>query len=141
MSTGPHEPTDWDGGRDADLGAPPPGPTSTAPQPPSNAPAIAALVCGIVGVVLSWIPFINFLAVILAIVAIITGVVGLRRAGPPEAPGKGMAIAGLITGAVALVVSVVVLWGIATLFTDPAFQEELDRELQRQRELQEQLED
>ena len=77
-------------------------PYPTAPPPPqgSNGLAIAALICGILSLLLSWIPLINVLAAVLALVAIILGALGIRRANEPYVGGKGMAIAGIICGAI-----------------------------------------
>jgi uncharacterized membrane protein len=71
-----------------------------APHPagPTNGLAIAALVVGIVAIISGWIPF---WGLIVGIAAIVLGILGLRKAG-----GKGMAIAGLVTGALGA------LWGL-----------------------------
>jgi hypothetical protein len=62
--------------------------------------AIASLVCGIVG-------FIVF-GVILGPLAVVFGSIGLSRANR-GASGKGMAIAGLILGAIATVLAIILL--------------------------------
>ena len=59
--------------------------------------AIAALVLGIVGVCLSFIPIINNLAFFLGILAIIFGIIPLVKKS-----GKGLAIAGLVLGIAAI---------------------------------------
>lgn len=106
---------------------PPPGP------PKSNGVAIAALVCGIIALLASWLPGINLLSVVLGIAAIILGVIGLRNA--PERGGRGLAITGLVTGALGLVVAIIFLVFIVSFVqdaaTDPVFQQELQRELER----------
>ncbi len=124
-----------------DYGAPPPDPAAQpaydpyAPGPPrSNAPAIVALVTGIIGLVLSWIPGINLLSVILAIVAVITGVIGLRNAA--LAGGRGMAVAGIITGVLGFLLALLILVGLANVVSDPAFRQELDRQLEEQQQEQ-----
>jgi len=67
---------------------------------------IAAMVLGIVGVILGWwlIPLLGF---VLSILAIIFGGVGLRSRG------RGMSIAGLVLGIITAVLSIigVVIWG------------------------------
>lgn len=68
---------------------------------PNNGFGITALIMGILALTFSWIPFINILAILLGIGALIFGFVGIRKNGLP----KGTAIAGLITGGVALLVS------------------------------------
>ncbi|HEX8554083.1 MAG TPA: hypothetical protein VF695_05200 [Sphingomonas sp.] len=71
----------------------------------------AAMVLGIIALVLSIIPIIGFVSWILAPLAIIFGIIGLNRAGAP----KGGAIAGLATGGVALLICLAwaTLWGAA----------------------------
>ncbi|MEI3607787.1 DUF4190 domain-containing protein [Pseudogracilibacillus sp. SE30717A] len=59
---------------------------------PSNGLAIAALVIGIIGVVLNWIPFIPY---ILGLLAIIFGIFALS-----EPVRRGFSIAGIILGIV-----------------------------------------
>jgi hypothetical protein len=73
------------------------------PQPIQNdSPAfgITSMVTGIVALVLVWIPLINFA---LSTIAIIFGVLGLRK---PAS--KGMAIAGLATGSVAMLITLII---------------------------------
>lgn len=96
-------------------------------QSQPNGMAIAALVCGIVALVLSWIPLINVLAIILAIAAIATGIAGIRRAGQPHVGQKGLAVGGLVAGVVAVLLSLLILIGIASVFTDPAFRDTFER--------------
>jgi hypothetical protein len=69
-----------------------PNPTSPAPTGPANGLAIAALVVGIVAAISGWIPF---WGLIVGGAAVVLGILGLRKAN-----GKGMAIAGLVTGAI-----------------------------------------
>lgn len=75
----------------------------------SNGLGIAALVTGIIALLLSLIPVIGFISWILAPAAIILGIVGMRQRDVP----RGMAIAGLATGGVALLICI--MW--AALFT------------------------
>ncbi len=83
----------------------------TIPQPPLAAPArngfgVAALVLGIIGAVFSWIPV---LGGILAVLAIVFGALGFHRARTGTATNLGVAIAGLVLGAVALVIQIIVI--------------------------------
>ncbi len=73
--------------------------------PPKNGIGIAAMVVGIVALFLFWIPF---LGVIVAIVGLVLGIVGIRKASRGEATNKGMAIAGVATGGLALVGSLLI---------------------------------
>lgn len=62
------------------------------PSQQTNGPAIASLVCGIVGCI----PFLTSLA------AIILGMIGLRKARNPQVGGKSLAIVGLVLGIVGM---------------------------------------
>ncbi len=62
----------------------------------SSTLAIVSLICGIVGIVVSCCCCLGPAA---GIAAIITGIMSIKK----QAPGKGMAIAGIITGAVSVV--------------------------------------
>jgi uncharacterized protein YacL len=64
---------------------------------------IAAMVVGIVALVLSVLFF--PLGLVLGIVALVLGIVGLRKANRGEATNKGQAIAGITTGAIAIVIA------------------------------------
>ncbi len=67
-----------------------------------NGMAVAALVLGIIGSVFALIPVLGLIALPLGIMAIVFGFVGRRRPG-----GRGMALAGILTGVLALLLSVV----------------------------------
>lgn len=79
-------------------------PANKAPAPtgpaPTNGLAIAALVVGIVAFISGWAPFWGFIA---GVTAVVLGILGLRKPGL-----KGMSIAGLVTGAVGALWSLVV---------------------------------
>ena len=80
--------------------APPPG-YGGYPQPGrSNGFAIAALVCGLVGLFL--------FGVVLGVLALIFGIIGLRRANA-GASGRGMAIAGIVLGVIDIIVYIVLV--------------------------------
>jgi hypothetical protein len=70
----------------------------------TNGIAIAAGVCGIVAVVLCWIPFVDYVSIVLGVLAIIFGILGLRRA-DAYGSGRGMAITGIVCGAVGLAIA------------------------------------
>ncbi|RBY79832.1 hypothetical protein DQ238_09355 [Geodermatophilus sp. TF02-6] len=84
-----------------------------APVPPNEPPrkgsglAIASMVLGIVALLLSWVPVINNLAAVLALVGLGLGIPALLRARRGTHGGKGMAITGLVTSVLALVLVVV----------------------------------
>ncbi|MFJ7060362.1 DUF4190 domain-containing protein [Streptomyces griseobrunneus] len=83
------------------------------PQP-SNGLGTAALVLGIISVVGFCMYGVN---IILGILALIFGIIGLGRAKRGEATNRGMAIAGIITGSIGIVIGSVLLgfiiWAIA----------------------------
>ena len=71
-----------------------------------NGMATAALTCGIIGTLLAWIPFIVVVGVTLGILALVFGIKGLRRSATAGS-GRGMAIAGIVTGALTLMLAIV----------------------------------
>ena len=85
-------------------------PSATGAQP-TNGLAIAALVVGIIAFISGWAPFWGFIA---GVAAIILGVIGLRKPGM-----KGLSIAGIITGGIAalwsLIVTIFFILAIATV--------------------------
>ncbi len=93
------------------MGTPPQPPPPA--QPPPVAPqaqgtpgmAIAALVCGLIGLVTSWLVF----GVVLSILAIIFGVIGKRQAEERGGQGSGMAIAGIVTGVIGILILILVI--------------------------------
>lgn len=80
-----------------------------SPRPASGL-AITSLVCGIAGVVFGSFLFWLVLPFLASVVAIITGHLALRRMkADPSIGGRGMAIAGLITGYAMVAIQLVVL--------------------------------
>jgi hypothetical protein len=69
----------------------------------------AALVCGIIGVLIAWIPFLVVGGFVLAILALVFGIRGIRRS-TVGAPGRGKAVAGTVLGAIALGLSILGVW-------------------------------
>lgn len=74
--------------------------TPASSNGPTNGLAIAALVVGIVAVISGWAPF---WGLIVGAAAVVLGIIALKKK-----TGKGMAIAGIITGAIAAIWSLVV---------------------------------
>lgn len=98
------------------------------PVPPaSNGPAIAALVVGILALVFALLPFTFFLGVVCGLAAAVLAAAGLRRASRPGVPGRGMAVAGLVTGLLGLVIGVLWVVGFVALANNADFQERFDR--------------
>lgn len=90
--------------------------------PPSNGLAIAALILGILSIVLCW----AFgLGILLGIAGVVLGALGLSKSNElPGQAGRGQAIAGLITGAIGALLSIVLIAGIIALGN--AVSDELD---------------
>lgn len=73
------------------------------PQEGSKALSIASMVLGIVAIVLCF--CVPWLPLILGIVAVVLGGIALAK----KMPGKGMAIAGLVTGLIAVAIYIIVI--------------------------------
>jgi hypothetical protein len=105
------------------LGIAPGGPGSSA-DGSRNSLATAAMTCGIIAVLLAWIPFVVVAGVVLAVLALVFGVKGLRRSAD-AGRGRGSAIAGIVTGTIALLAAIigvvlsVVVWNAVADFVEP----------------------
>src|SRR5579884_4062159 len=77
-----------------------------AAQRPGNGIAIAAMVCGIVGLVFCWIPVVDIISIILGALGIVFGFIGNNRARELGGSGRGMAITGIVCGIIAIALSV-----------------------------------
>ena len=93
---------------------------------------IAAMVCGIVGLVFSFIPCLGMYAAPVCLLAVILGVIGMKKA----EKGKGMAIAGLITG---IVGTLIASYWIYVYFT---IKGDLDKDLKKlEKEMEKEMKD
>ena len=72
---------------------------------PSSALAIASLILGIIGLLSGWLIF----GGALGLVGVILGIVALVKVKNGTASGKGMAIGGIVTGALGMILAAVVL--------------------------------
>lgn len=77
--------------------------------PPGNGMATAALVCGIGGMLIAWIPFVVVLGIVLGVLGVTLGYQGVKRSSLNGA-GRGRATAAIVTGGVALALSAVGIW-------------------------------
>jgi hypothetical protein len=89
-------------------------------SPYRNGIGTAALVVGVVALVLAVLLIFFPIAFVLGILAIIFGAVGMRRATRGEANNRGHAVAGLICGAIAVVVSIYLGVRLSTFVVDNA---------------------
>src|SRR4051794_34033150 len=90
------------------YGAPAPQPYGYAvpvQQVPSNGIGVAGFVCGLVGLVLCWVPWLGLL---LALVGIALSAVGISQ-GKKKGASIGLAIAGLVCGIIAVIPQIFVL--------------------------------
>lgn len=70
-----------------------------------NGIAVAALTCGILSIAFGWLPVLFVVGAVLAVLAVVFGTLGLRRSRRVDA-GRGMSIAGIVTGALGVVTAV-----------------------------------
>lgn len=74
----------------------------------TNGVAIAALIVGILSLLIAWIPFLGLLGGLGGVVAVVLGFIGNKRAKSPTTGGGGAAITGIVTGVLALILTIVV---------------------------------
>lgn len=95
--------------------APPTAPTiHFAAAPMRNGLGIAALCCGLVGMLIGLVPLMFLASGTLGILAVVFAVIGMRRAQHAEASNRSMAIIGLGTGIGA---SILAITGIVIVFS------------------------
>lgn len=85
----------------------PPNAPTAAPVKPSNGLATAGFVVGLLGFLGSFIPVLNIVGIVLGVIGAILAGVGLAKSRNVGA-GKGLALAGLILGVLALIIGVVI---------------------------------
>ena len=73
----------------------------------SNGLATAGFVLGLLGLLGSWIPVLNIVGIILGVIGVVLAAVGLAKSKKVNA-GKGLAIAGLVCGALAVIFAVLI---------------------------------
>jgi hypothetical protein len=78
---------------------------------PSNGVGTAGGVVGIVAAVLLWFPYVGL---ILGVIGVVLGAVGLSRSNRLYGAGKGMSIAGIVCGGVALIINILFIVAIYT---------------------------
>jgi hypothetical protein len=94
------------------------------PQPylvkPRNGAGVAALVLGLLGLVLTLLVLPSPLGALLGLLAVVFGIIGIGRAGRGEATNRGQAVTGLITGILALALGVLLTIAIRGYVQDHA---------------------
>lgn len=80
--------------------------TPVATQKSTSGLAVAGLVLGILAILGAFVPLLNILTMPFAIVGLILAIVGLLGINKGKHGGKGIAVAGIVLGAVALVVTI-----------------------------------
>ncbi|WP_112134427.1 DUF4190 domain-containing protein [Glycomyces dulcitolivorans] len=85
----------------------PPPPVPVGPVGPSNGMGLTALILGISGLAVSWIPVLGCLGLIAGIIAIVFGALGIGKANRGAATNRSSAVAGLATGIAAVIVGLV----------------------------------
>jgi|TARA_B100001971_G_scaffold147581_1_gene136595 Na+/proline symporter len=78
-------------------------------QKKGNPLGLTSMILGIVSVVLVFIPCMGWLAFIPGVLAVIFGAISLKKVNAGEADNKGMSIAGLVCGLIAVVINIVVI--------------------------------
>lgn len=76
----------------------------------SNGSAVAAMIMGIIGLICFWAPIVP---VVLGILALVFGIKGLNQSNTlPQNRGKGMGIAGIVCGSIAMIIGVIytIIW-------------------------------
>jgi Domain of unknown function (DUF4190) len=103
----------------------PGGSSAAGGYPPSGYPAargrrngvgVAALVFGVVALVLVVLLLFSPLGALLGLIAVVLGILGLMRANRGEADNRGQAVAGLVTGALALLFGILFTISVGTWF-------------------------
>ena len=74
------------------------------------------MILGLLAVATAWIPFLGILGALAGIVAIVLGPIAMKRIKTSGRGGRGMAITGLVTGIVSVVLAILVTVGMFTFF-------------------------
>jgi len=90
----------------------------TMMRPNNSGLCVAAMVLGIIAIVLFWAPFFG---IVLGILATIFGAVGIPSSAKKGQAGKGMGIAGLIMGIIALAINIIFIISVYSFFASTSF--------------------
>jgi hypothetical protein len=110
---GPGQGQPWQGGTPTDSGGGPgwqqgggQGWQQGGGSPGTDGVAVAAMIVGILAILVSWIPVLGAIG---GIAALVLGLVGRSRIKKRGASGNGMAVTGIATGAVAIAINIAIL--------------------------------
>ena len=81
--------------------------TATPAKAPSSGLSVAALVCGLLGIIGSFVPVVKYFTLVLAILGIVFGVIGKKKAAEAGSTNTGLATAGLVLGIIGTAFSLV----------------------------------
>ncbi|MGW8483660.1 DUF4190 domain-containing protein [Microbacterium sp. NPDC055903] len=104
-------------------GYPAPAYPAYAAARPTNGLALATLICGIAGIVFSWLIFAIIVPIFISLAAVVMGHISLSQIKRnPALGGRGMALTGLILGYVPIAISIILLlFGILAIVAFGAF--------------------
>ena len=88
---------------------------------------LAAMIIGIVAVILGFIPLCGMIALVPAIVGLILGIIDVKKRSKNQEP-KGKGLIGIILNAVAIVV--ILIWTLVFAASAPAMQEAFEKALE-----------
>jgi len=94
------------GPQNSDQQNPGQGMNPDAQQQEGNGMAVAAMVLGILGLVLSFVAGAGFIC---GLLGLIFGIIGIKKAGRIGGKGKGMALTGLITGSIGMLINLIII--------------------------------
>jgi hypothetical protein len=100
----------------------------------TSAAAVFALVFGLSALFCALTAFLAPLGVAFGLIALILGIVGIVMSNRPGVTGKGVAIGGLVTGLLGLLLGAAILVGAAVYFNDPENIDRIERQLEQLRE-------
>ncbi len=86
-----------------------PGPYGYGQPAPTNGLGVAGFVCGLLGLILFWVPIVG---IVLGLLGIVLGGAGMSS-GKNTGAGNGLAVSGLVLGLVSMVPAIIVLAAIA----------------------------
>lgn len=86
-------------------------PLQVAAQPKTNGLCLASLITALAPLIINWIPVVQWFGLLSSIAAIILGAMGLKKvkASNGAETGKGMAIAGIVIGAVDIFLFIIIV--------------------------------